>query len=86
MIKVIGNPLSQTHLGLIDISVQVYQWLSAVIPSANYDGALKARLEDTDKWFIDGERFARWKSQADEFLWISGTRTFSCDYLIVTGC
>jgi hypothetical protein len=67
---------SQTHLELIDISDMVYEWLSAVIPSANYDGALKARLKDTGKWFIDGARFARWKSQADDLLWISGTRTF----------
>ena len=74
-----------THLGLIDISDKVYQWLSAVIPSANYEGALKARLEKTGKWFIDGPRFARWKSQANDFLWISGTRTSSCDYKIVTG-
>jgi hypothetical protein len=77
--------LNLAHQRLIDISDKVYQWLSAVIPSANYGGALKARLEDTGKWFIDGERFERWKSQADDLLWISGTRTFSCDYRIVTG-
>jgi hypothetical protein len=35
------NPARQQ---LIDISVQVYQWLSAVIPFATYDGALKTRL------------------------------------------
>jgi hypothetical protein len=45
---------------LINTSDKVYQWLSAVIPSANYNGVVKARLEDTGKWFIDGDQFARW--------------------------
>jgi hypothetical protein len=36
----------------------LYQWLSAVITSTNYHGALKARLEDTGLWFIDGACFA----------------------------
>jgi hypothetical protein len=60
---------------LIDISAQVYQWLSAVIPSTNYDGALKTRLENTGEWFINGAQFAQWKSESDNFLWVSGTRT-----------
>ena len=63
------------HQRLIDISVKVYQWLSAVIPSANYDGALNARLENTGEWFINGARFAQWKLVADNLLWVSGTRT-----------
>ena len=65
---------SQTRFGLIDILDKV----------ANYGGALNARLEDAGKWLIDGARFAGWKLQADGFLWISGTRTFSCDFRIVT--
>src|SRR3984893_2870706 len=62
---------------LIDILDKVYQWLSAVIPSANYDGALNTRLENTGEWFINGARFAQWKLEADNFLWVSGTRTFA---------
>src|ERR1700733_7389192 len=49
---------------LIDIPVQVYQWLSAVIPSVNYDGALNTRLENTGEWFINGAQFAQWKLEA----------------------
>jgi len=64
-------------LKLIIIPDKIYQWLSAVIPYANYNGALKARLEDTCLWFINGTRFAQWKAEADGFLWISGTRMFS---------
>jgi hypothetical protein len=62
---------------LIAISVLVYQWLSAVIPSANYHGALRVRLEDTGLWFIDGARFAQWKATVDDFVWICGTRMYS---------
>jgi hypothetical protein len=56
---------------------KIYQWLSAVIPFANYYAALNIRLEDTGSWFIDGERFARWKATADDFIWICGTRKYS---------
>jgi hypothetical protein len=30
----------------------------------NYHGALEARLEDNVLWFINGARFAQWKSGA----------------------
>jgi hypothetical protein len=56
---------------------KIYHWLSAVIPSTNYHGALKVRLEDTGLWFIDGARFARWKAAASDFVWICGTRMYS---------
>jgi len=44
----------------------------------NYHSALRARLEDTGLWFMNDTRFARWKAQADDFLWIYGTRM--CSY------
>jgi hypothetical protein len=69
---------------LIDISVQVYQWLSAVIPSANYDAALKTRLENTGEWFINGAQFAQWKLVANSLLWVSGTRTSAYNGPIIT--
>jgi hypothetical protein len=66
-----------TSIELIICLDKIYQWLSAVIPSANYHGALKLRLKDTGLWFINGARFAQWKGAADDFLWICGTRTYS---------
>jgi hypothetical protein len=66
-----------TSIKLITCLDKIYQWLSAVILSTNYHGALKARLEDTGLWFINGSRFAQWKGAADDFLWICGTRTYS---------
>ena len=66
-----------TSTELIICIDKIYQWLSAVIPTANYYGALQVRLEDTGLWFINGDRFARWKATADDFLWICGTRMYS---------
>jgi hypothetical protein len=66
-----------TSLELIICLDKIYHWLSAVIPSTNYHGALKVRLKDTGLWFINGARFAQWKGTADNFLWICGTRTYS---------
>src|SRR6202021_4329000 len=74
-IKVFGS--INMRLELIILPDKIYQWLSAVIPSTNYYGALKVRLEDTGLWFIDGARFARWKVAAGDFLWICGTRMYS---------
>jgi hypothetical protein len=64
-------------LKLIICLDKIYHWLSAVITSKSYHGALKVRLEDTGLWFIDGARFARWKAMADDFIWICGTRMYS---------
>ena len=49
----------------------------------NYHGALRARLEDTGLWFMNGTRFAQWKAQADDFLWICGTRMYSYHLQVV---
>jgi hypothetical protein len=73
----IGPINHTTSTELIICLDKIYQWLSAVIPSANYHGALKVRLKDTGLWFINGARFARWKVAADDFLWICGTRMYS---------
>jgi hypothetical protein len=72
-IKVFGKSILLTKR-LINILAKVYQWLSAVIPSKNYNGALKIRLENTGEWFINGARFAHWKLVAGNLLWVSGTR------------
>ena len=73
------------RLKLIICLDKIYQWLSAVITSTNYHGALKVRLADTGVWFIDGPRFARWKATADNFVWICGTRMYSHHLRIILG-
>jgi hypothetical protein len=70
---------------LIVISDKIYQWLSAVIPSTNYHGALNEHLEDTGLWFINGARFAQWKVEADNFLWVCGTRKCFCHLQVIIG-
>jgi hypothetical protein len=71
------EPINHTTSELIICLDKIYQWLSAVIPSMNYHGALKVRLKETGLWFINGARYARWKGAADDFLWICGTRMYS---------
>jgi hypothetical protein len=75
--KGIGPINHTTSTELIICLEKIYQWLSAVIPSTNYHGALKVRLEDTGLWFINGTRFAKWKRAVGDFLWICGTRMYS---------
>ena len=82
-IKVFGPII--LRLKLIIYLDKIYEWLSAVITSTNYYGALEVRLEDTGSWFIDGTRFARWKATADDFLWICGTRMYSHHLRIIIG-
>jgi hypothetical protein len=74
-----------TSTELIICLDKIYKWLSAIIPSTNYHGALKVRLEDTGLWFIDGARFARWKATANDFVWICGTRMYSHHLRIILG-
>jgi hypothetical protein len=81
----IGPINHTTSTELIICLDKIYKWLSAVIPSTNYHGALKARLEDTGLWFIDGARFARWKATANNFVWICGTRMYSHHLRIILG-
>ena len=76
---------SNLRLKLMFLPERIYRWLSAVIPSTNYHGALNVRLEDTGLWFIDGARFARWKATADDFLWICGIRMCSHHLQIILG-
>ena len=73
------------RLKLIICLDKIYQWLAAVIPSTNYHGALKVRLEDTGLWFINNARFAHWKATADDFVWICGTRMYPHHRPIIIG-
>ena len=78
----IGSFNSTTSTKLIICLDKIYQWLSAVIPSANYHGALKVRLDDTGLWLINEARFARWKEAAEDFLCLCGTRMYSYHPLV----
>jgi hypothetical protein len=51
---------------------KIHQWLSAPDPSANYQKALKQRQHDTGLWFLEGEQYAGWKTDAASFLWLYG--------------
>jgi hypothetical protein len=70
----ISANLSSQHQFIIIVPGEIYGWLSAVVPSTNYNSALKIRLDDTGLWFINNTEFARWKLEADTFLWVDGTR------------
>jgi hypothetical protein len=83
VIKVFGS--INLRLRLIILPEKIYRWLSAIIPSTNYHGALKVRLEDTGLWFINEARFAWWKATADDFIWICGTRMYSHHLRIIIG-
>jgi Cdc6-like AAA superfamily ATPase len=51
---------------------KIHQWLSAPDPSVNYQKALKQRQHDTGLWFLEGEQYASWKTDAASFLWLYG--------------
>jgi hypothetical protein len=51
---------------------KIHQWLSAPDPSVNYQKALKQRQHDTGLWFLEGEQYASWKTDAASSLWLYG--------------
>jgi hypothetical protein len=56
-VQVIIHSHSEQSYTLIHVITEIYQWLSAIIPSMDYNSALEIRLEDTCLWFINGARF-----------------------------
>lgn len=50
----------------------IQHWLSPPDPSVNYQKALKQRQLNTGLWFLEGERFASWKSGNASFIWLYG--------------
>jgi hypothetical protein len=42
----------------------IRRWLSAPDPFTNYQEALKLRHADTGLWFLEGEQYKRWKTEA----------------------
>ncbi|CAG5158427.1 uncharacterized protein ALTATR162_LOCUS5073 [Alternaria atra] len=51
---------------------KIHHWLSAPDPSTNYQKALKQRQHNTGLWFLEGERYARWKTDTASSLWLYG--------------
>jgi hypothetical protein len=81
----IGSINHTTLTELIICLDKIDKWLSGVVPSKNYEEALKVRLEDTGLWFINNARFAHWKATADDFVWICGTRMYPHHRPIIIG-
>jgi hypothetical protein len=46
--------------------------LSSPDPSTNQNDALKKRHTGTGLWFVDGEKFAYWKTSPKSFIWLHG--------------
>jgi hypothetical protein len=68
--------LANSHSVSDDKLDKIFKWLSPTIPSANYDAALKMRLQETGMWFINSEQFSEWKKTADSLFWLYGKRMF----------
>jgi hypothetical protein len=51
---------------------EIHQWLSPPDPSANYQKALKQRQDATGLWFLEGEQYASWKTDAASLLLLYG--------------
>jgi hypothetical protein len=51
---------------------KIRQWLSAPDPSTNYQKAFKQRQADTGLWFLESERYTKWKTDAASPLWLYG--------------
>jgi hypothetical protein len=66
--------LANSHSVSDDKLDKIFKWLSPTIPSANYDAALKIRLQETGMWFINSEQFSEWKKTADSLFWLYGKR------------
>jgi NACHT domain len=51
---------------------KILRWLSPPDPSSNFQKALKQRQSGTGVWFLQHERYIRWKSGKSQFLWLHG--------------
>jgi len=68
MKKLLREPEESKAQKLSDIQ----HWLSAPDPSVNYQKALRQRQHNTGLWFLNGERYAGWKTGAASFMWLHG--------------
>ncbi|KAF2706267.1 HET-domain-containing protein, partial [Pleomassaria siparia CBS 279.74] len=55
---------------------KIRRWLSAPDPSANYLKALKQRQDETGRWFLRCDSYAKWDANVDvdavHFIWLYG--------------
>ncbi|KAF8223818.1 hypothetical protein L208DRAFT_1211387, partial [Tricholoma matsutake] len=51
---------------------KIFSWLSATVPTNNYDGALEKRLEDTASWIFKEDHFVQWRQGSDSVLQLIG--------------
>ncbi|KAF8240894.1 hypothetical protein L208DRAFT_1231002, partial [Tricholoma matsutake] len=51
---------------------KIYSWLSATVPTNNYDGALEKHLEDTASWIFKKDHFVQWRQGSDSILQLIG--------------
>jgi NACHT domain len=58
---------------IIDANLtKIRQWLSPPDPSLNYYKALERRQNDTGLWFLNGDEYAGWKTDAGSAVWLNG--------------
>ncbi|KFZ01827.1 hypothetical protein V501_09775 [Pseudogymnoascus sp. VKM F-4519 (FW-2642)] len=60
------QPLNEAKL------IKIRQWLSPPDPSVNYQKSCKQREEDTGLWFLNGEEYTKWKTDAASIIWLYG--------------
>lgn len=61
------NALKRLDKGTKETDEKLYeirQWLSGPGPSSNYQKAFKQRQADTGLWFLESERYTKWKVDA----------------------
>ncbi|KDR71051.1 hypothetical protein GALMADRAFT_75515, partial [Galerina marginata CBS 339.88] len=57
------------------LAEKIDKWLSAPDSSRFHNEAHEKREADTCSWFLNGERFIRWRENPG-FLWVKGKRKF----------
>jgi hypothetical protein len=60
----------------------IYHWLSAPDYRSKHWISRTERESDTGSWFLHGNSFQQWKSEAKSFLWLHGKRTFFTSLMI----
>jgi hypothetical protein len=55
---------------------RVLSWLEAPDPAKTHNRLLEEHHEGTGKWFLNLEKYERWKETPCGILWIRGIRAF----------
>lgn len=51
---------------------KIREWLSPPDPSVNYQNALRQRQPHTGQWFLDSDRYSKWKTEDGSTIWLWG--------------